>query len=127
MKVIVENNVKQFVLDRINKVYIGFDDNVEVSLDQIIDYDIDLDRVDCCSIGFTNAISDVEMINHFKGDNKSKIIYVKIEATGMSISDCRKNDVLYDIPCEMIIRRLRTNGEINNIGNMFVELEGFVK
>jgi hypothetical protein len=35
--------------------------------------------------------------------------------------------VLYDIPCEMIIRRLRTNGEINNIGNMFVELEGFVK
>ena len=54
MKVITENNVNEYILDRIKKVYIGFDDNIEVELNNIIEYDIDLDNIDMSMLEFTN-------------------------------------------------------------------------
>jgi hypothetical protein len=134
MKVITDNNVKQFILDRIDKVYIGFNDNIEVTLKHITDYDIDLDKIEYSTIEFANALSDKEMINHFKGNSNSKIIYVKIKATGITLDDevslsldDKWIDVLYDIPCDMVIRKLRIDGGVNECSRMVVELEGAVK
>lgn len=133
MKVITDNNVKQFILDRIDKVYIGFNDNIEVTLKHITDYNIDLDKIEYNTIEFTNALSDKEMINHFKGNSNSKIIYIKIKATGITLDDgITLNDhkwinVLYDIPCDMVIRKLRIDGGVNECSRMVVELEGAVK
>lgn len=127
MKITTENNFKQFALDRINKVYIGFDDNVEVKLEHVIDYDIDLDKIEYSTIELTNSLSDVKLINHFKGNSNSKIIYLKIKAIGIALDDYKYIDVLYDIPCDMVIRRLRTNGGHDECSSMFIELEGVVK
>mgnify|MGYP003295047072 CR=1 FL=1 len=38
-----ENNVEEYILDRIKKVYIRFDDDIEVKLEHITEYDIDLE------------------------------------------------------------------------------------
>ena len=120
MKVTVENNINEYILNRIKNVYIGFDDNVEVKLDQISDYDINLDKIDSSIIELTNILGNVELQNHFKG--KSRIIYVHIEFVGIDITGEQEFKVLYDIPCDMVIRNLRICS-----GDMFVELEGIVK
>lgn len=127
MKITTENNVSEFILDKINNVYIGFDDT-EIILKDIVEYDIDLDRVDCSTIEFTNAFSNVELENYFIGNKNNNIIYVHIEASGIVMENyvCRNIDVYYDIPCKMTIRRLRSHGNYKDAGNMFVQLEGFV-
>lgn len=125
MKVTVENNVKEYILDKIKDVYIGFNDNVEVRLNQIIDYDIDLNNEHDSTISFTNALNNVEMENHFKG-KKSRIIYVRIDAIGWN-PDESSFDVFYDIPCDMKIKNLRISGEYDGFGDMHVELEGVVR
>ena len=125
MKVTTENNAKQFALDRIKKVYIGFDDNIEVTLNYIKDYNIDLDRIDCSTIEITNALDNVEIENHFSKD--SHIIYVHIEASGVLIESDEIIDVFYDIPCDMKIRRFKISADVGTCQDMFVELEGIVK
>ena len=127
MKVITENNVKNFILDKICKVYIGFDDNIEVKLDSIIDYDLDLDKIECSTIGFTNMFNNVEIENHFRRNRRNHIIYVNIEAVGYIMDQNKYIKVYYDIPCDMSIRNLKISGEQDSVGNMYVELEGFVK
>ena len=127
MKVTTENNINEYILDRIKKVYIGFDDNTEVKLDNVVEYDIDLDNFDMSIIEITNALFNVEIENRFKGKKSNHIIYIHIEATGVTPYENESLDVFYDIPCDMKIRRYRTNASHINIGNMFVELEGFIK
>ena len=106
---------------------IGFRDNTEVTLKSIIDYDIDLDKIELCTIGLTNALSDVEIENHFKGNESNQIIYVRICAAGVNL-DGELFNVFYDIPCDMTIRRLRINGENRETyGQMFIELEGVIR
>ena len=127
MKVITENNVNEYILDRIKKVYIGFDDNIEVELNNIIEYDIDLDNIDMSMLEFTNSLFNTEIENRFNEKKSNHIIYVHIEAIGFIPSKNKSIDVFYDIPCDMKIRRYRTNASYRDIGNMFIELEGIVK
>lgn len=128
MKITTENNVKNFILDRIKNVYIGFNDNVEVKLNSITDFDIDLSDGYNSTIELTNTFENIEIINHFNSTN-SRIIYVYIEAIGICMRDCAGYDidVYYDIPCDMKISRLRIDGDLHETGNMLVELEGLVK
>ena len=126
MKVTTENNVKQYILHTINNVYIGFNDNVEVVLNQITEFDIDLDGANNSTIEFKTDISNIELANYFS-NKKNHIIYVRMEATGMNIESQTDVKVYYDVPCNMIIRRLRFDGDNSYCGGMLVELEGFVK
>ena len=126
MKVTVENNVKQYILDKINKVYIGFNDNTEVKLDAIEEFYIDLSN-DYSTIELTNVFEDIEIINHFNSIKPTSIIYVHIEAIGWFFKDGTGNEccgVYYDIPCDMKIGKLRIDGAEHN---MSIELEGIVK
>lgn len=127
MKVTVENNVEKFILESIATVCIGFDDNTEVTLREIMDYDIDLDKIESSTIGLTNAFTDVEIENHFRGYKRNQIIYVHIYARGVDNLSGERLDVFYDIPCDMVIRKLRINGGNREIGSMFIELEGFIR
>lgn len=127
MKVKTERNIKEFILHKINKVFIGFDDNIEVELNNIVDYDIDLDNIEYSTIGVTNFLSNKEIENHFVGNKTKDIIYVRIEAEGIIPHSAELIDVFYNIPCDMKIRRLRFSGDNNGQGNMFIELEGFVR
>ena len=127
MKVTVENNVEKFILESIKTVCIGFDDNTEVTLRAIVDYDIDLDKIESSTIGLTNAFTDVEIENHFRGNKHNQIIYIHIYARGVDNLSGECLDVFYDIPCDMVIRRLRMNGDNREVGTMFIELEGFIR
>jgi len=128
MKMTAENNTEQFVLDDINTVYIGFDDNTEVKLDKIIEYDIDLDKIEHSFIELTNAETDTEIVNHFVGNKKNHVIYVDVKGKGFDIKNNKEIDVYYKIPCNMHMRKLRTHGECREeVGRMFIQLEGFIK
>ena len=127
MKVTVENNVEKFILESIKTVCIGFDDNTEVALREIVDYNIDLDKIESSTIWLTNAFTDVEIENHFRGNKHNQIIYVHIYARGVDNISGERLDVFYDIPCDMVIRRLRINGDNREVGTMFIELEGFIR
>lgn len=128
MKITTEDNVKVYILDRINKVYIGFDDNTEVELNQITEHDIDLDNIDISTISFGNLLFDVEIQNHFKGNKSNHVIHIHIEAIGIDPVNTNQFNVFYDIPCDMKIRRFATNRHCREVlGDMFIELEGVVK
>ena len=130
MKVTTENNVKNFILNRINKVYIGFNDNIEVSLNDVIGYDVDLCDGYNSNIELTSVTENVEIINYFKSHKRTRIIYVRIEAQGFSTDKetCKEFcKVFYDIPCDMKINRLRIDGCINDCSKMVIELEGLVE
>ena len=123
MKVTSDN--KQFILDRINKVILCFKDGYEITLNQIMNYDFDLDRFETSTIQITNTLTDKEMLHRFgKLENDADIItLVHIEGDIQT----KNNIIMIDIPCNMYIRRLRTEGEFGRIGIMSVELEGWVK
>lgn len=127
MKITTEDNVKQFILYRINAIYIGFDDNVKVKLDQISDWDFDFDKIELSTIEFTNVSNDVELESHFIGNKPNKIIHMHIDALGLLPERDEECRIFYDIPCNMHIRRLKMNGDMTDCGGMFVELEGFLK
>ena len=126
MKVTIENNGKEFILCKIESVHIGFDDNTEVKLSNIVDYDIDLNRGNYSTISFTDVFHNVQIENHFS--KNSKIIYIHINGKGLADRDFDNEiNVLYDIPCDMKIIRFRTDGNPTECGSMFIELEGIVK
>lgn len=125
MKVITKDNVKQFIFDKIQRVYIGFDDNTKVKLEQISEFDIDLDKFGTSTIEVTNGLHDIEIKNQFSKNNH--VVSVYIEAKGAKLQDCEPIDIFYDIPCDMKIRRLRINGDYESYPDMFIMLEGIVK
>ena len=126
MTITTENNVKQYILHRIEKVYIGFDDNTEVVLKDVAEYDIDLDKNEYSTIELTNVFNDAVLENHFKGNKKNRVIYVHIEFSAVTL-DHEFIKAFYDIPCDMIIKRLRANSDRVEVGDMFISLEGYVK
>lgn len=127
MKTIVENNIKAYFIDRVNKIYIGFDDNAEVELNQIMDYDLDLDNECDSTISFVSAFNDREIENRFKGRKSNHVIYVRMDVIAINPYDAEELKIFYDIPCDMKIRRLRVSGKSNCSDNMYIELEGIVK
>ena len=129
MTVTTENNIKQYVLYKIKTLRIGFDDNTEVKLDQITNYELNLDKIDTSTIELTNMLGNIELENHFIGNKRNRIIYVYIEAVGVDALTSQEFKVFYDIPCDMIIRRLKIYNCCSNssYGDMFVELEGIIK
>ena len=124
MKITTENNIKQFILNRINRVYIKFSDDVEIKLDKIIDYDLDIDSNDISTIELTSAMQDCEIINRFNDKKKNRITFIHIEGISCSSDECSV-DAFYDIRCIMKIRKLRINNN-DCCANMFIELEGIV-
>ena len=129
MKITTEYyDVQNFILNRIDKIYIGFNDNIDVKLTNITEYDINLNNECSSTIEFSNVFTNIELANHFRSN--SRIIYVRIEAFGI-IAD--KNNygkhtaVFYDIPCNMVISRLRISRNSDDCSEMYVELEGLVK
>lgn len=127
MKVTIENNITEYVITKIKDICIGFDDNTEIKLKQIVEYDLDLDSIYNTTISFINAYQNAELENHFKGNKRNHIIYVHIDAFAATPDGMGDFRVCYDIPCDMTIRRLETNGDRSTVGAMVVELEGIVK
>lgn len=126
MKITTDDNIEQFILLDLIKVCITFDDDVEVKLNNIIDYDIDLNKIESSTIELTTESSSVDIENRFKGKKSNHINLIHIEAKGYVGDENKDINVFYDIPCNMTIRRLRINGCYEGVGKMFVSLEGFV-
>ncbi len=123
---LVTNNNKQFILDRIKNIILLFTDDTKITLSEITDFNLDLDSINCSEIDITNALFNKELQNHFKGYKKNKIKEIWIEGIGFSLDDCKGQQILYDIPCNMYIRRLIINGNIGTSSSMQVVLEGSI-
>ena len=126
MKITIDDNIEQFILLDLIEVCITFDDDSEVKLNNITDYDIDLNKIENSTIELTTEFSSAELENRFKGKKINHINLIHIEAKGYVAGEDKDINVFYDIPCDMTIRRLRINGCYEEVGKMFVSLEGFV-
>jgi hypothetical protein len=124
MKITTEEKVKDFILDRVNLAILTFDDDTEIKLTEITDIDIDLNKLEISYINFTNALHNVELENCFSKNKKITHVYLE---TRSFLVDCTDLKVFYDIQCDMRINRLRINIPSNDVDDMYVELEGFVK
>lgn len=125
MKVTSDN--KQFIIDKINKITLCFKDGYEVELNHVVEYDFDFDMAYDSFIEITNAFIDREIFNRFKKrDGVINFVHIEID-TVSPLFENSDDDAMIDIPCEMYIREIRTYGDRDSIGNMFVRLEGAVK
>lgn len=127
MKMTIDKNTKQFVFDRAKTIRIGFSDNIEVKLDQIINYDLDLDVVGESTIDITSALFDVDVINRFQRNGSSRVIYVEIEMIGYDIETNYYPIVTYRIPCDMKITKFRMDASYGVASQMNIQLEGIVR
>jgi hypothetical protein len=123
----IDRNTKQFVFDRAKTIRIGFSDNIEVKLDQIINYDLDLDVVGESTIDITSALFDVDVINRFQRNSSSRVIYVEIEMIGYDIETNYYPIVTYRIPCDMKIIKFRMDTSYGVSSEMRIQLEGIVR
>ena len=124
MKVTSDN--KQFLFNRVKKIILCFEDGCEVVLDQVKEWDFDLYRCNCSDIDFTNMLVSKEIINRFC-TNKERIKFVHIEGEGYELSSHLEDTVIVDMQCDMYIRKLRLNGDIESATEMRVQLEGKVE
>ena len=123
MKVICEME-KGFISD-VNCIILIFEDNTEVRIGKIKNYDLDLNDNDCSSISFTTACIYNNLLNKFKKKNIKKIC-INLKEVDVNDLDSVK-PLQLDILCNMKINRCNLIGDIDSGVDMYVELEGMVK
>lgn len=122
----VTSDIKEGVMESIDKIILTFEDNVEIELNQIINYDIDLDCIEYSSIELTNALVNHDLLNRFKAKERTiKIKLIHIEYNICQIIDGKVNKSYLDIPCQMCLRRCRIDGDA--CGKMFISIEGGIE
>lgn len=100
-----------------------FEDGYFVTLNKLIDYDIDLNKRENSSIEITSACNNIELISRFCNNNDN---VTKIYFTMRAIND--KDDKRGIITlCDMYIKNISFNGSVDTFPEMFLRLEGMVK
>lgn len=123
----VTSEINDYVLHNLHSMCILFDDKTEVELNHICSYDIDLDKIESSIINFVSHINNKELQNHFLNNKKNKITHIHMKFTGSDCDEGQWCDVFYDIPCNMMIRKVRSLQDgWDEVGKVTVELEGVV-
>lgn len=124
MKVTSENN-KQIILYGIKSLTIVFKDKTEVVLNHIRTYDLDLKANELSSITLSNALYDVEIINHFIGNKCNTIDFLHIEWNAYDLETGEiESPIFYDIPCFMKIYDLRLFALDEDSSDMNIVIKG---
>ena len=123
------SDIQNGILCNIKSITIVFEDNEAVVLNNIYDFDFDLDSIESSWIDITNAYINKTLVDRFaikKGHPKIK--HININYASLDTTYCEDIlDTFIDIPCCMIIRKLRIDGDTDRYGKMYVRLEGLVK
>ena len=120
------SDIDKFVCDKVNKIILYFKDGNEVILEQVFEWDFNFERCNASYIDFKTYIINKELFNRFCIDDS--ICFIRIETTNINIENCSSKHIsTLDIQCNMRIRSMRTNGDLDNATEMFVSLEGAVK
>jgi hypothetical protein len=121
----VISNMEKGFINKIDYIILTLEDDTEIRICEINDYDLDLYGGDYSSISFTTVCTNNKLLSRFKRES-IKHIHIKFdEINGNDRNSVRP--LLLDIPCNMKIKRCRVNGDTSTIGNMYVELEGMVR
>ena len=119
------SDIDKFVCNKVNKITLYFKDGSEVVLEQVFEWDFNFERCDSSYIDFKTYIINKELFNRFCVDDS--ICFIYIEIANINVEDCSSNISTLDIQCNMRIRSMRTNGDLDNATEMYVSLEGAVK
>lgn len=120
----VTSNMEVGIIDRVQYIALTFEDDTELRLGEVVEYDLDLDNIDYSTISFATAFIYDEILTQF---NKKEIRRIRINFLEIDANDLeRKEKLVLDMPCRMKIRRCRINGDMHTVPNMYVELEGMV-
>jgi len=108
---------------KIIRIDLYFDDGDFVTLDKLIDYDIDLTKREIGYIEITSAFNNRELFSRFcsSTDNVTKIYFTMNAITG----EDNKYGVI--MLCDMYIKSLVLNGSVDTASEMVLRLEGMVK
>ena len=120
------SKIKKGIMTQINKIILVFKDDIEIELNEIIDYDINLDYIDVSTIELTNMFLNNELLNRFKS-KKNKITLIHIEYEIYDVDKKISEKVFLDIPCYMKIECCRISGDNNNIGTMHIVIDGGIQ
>lgn len=121
----MSSDMNKFIFDRVYKIILRFQDEYEIILDQISEWNFDFDKNDKARIDFINVIVNKEIFDRFCIDDN--IIFLHIEGKGMDMLAEKDNVVMIDVPCNMYIRKVKMNGGFDSVTDMYVHLEGTVE
>lgn len=114
-------DAEQFIFCDIKRVVIEFMDGYKVTLNSIKEHYIDFQKDEKSRIEIQSNFMDKELFNRFFTDDD--IAYLYIEVTG---GDLDGNEVtgVFDIPCDMRIKAIRMDGDVESATKIYVCLEG---
>lgn len=100
-----------------------FSDGQHITLNKLIDYDIDLYKRENSCIDITSAFNNSELFSRFcnNTDNVIKIYYTMHSTQG------KDDESTVTMLCDMYISSLMLNGSVDTASEMRVRLEGMVK
>lgn len=114
-------SAEQFIFTNIKKVIMEFTDGYKITIDDIKEYYIDFQKNEKSRIEIQNTIMDRELFNRFCIDDDIEYLY--IEGTCVDLDENEITGV-FDIPCDMRIKAIRMDGDVESATKVYVCLEG---
>lgn len=123
MKLTSEN--KNECYNYAKKVVLTFENDKEIELKYITDYDIDLCRNSSSTVYLTSGVTNVDLSNIVTKKNNVKMLHFEFNSVDIE-NPTESTESFLDIPCNMGIVRYRLFGDRDSCNKMYIELDGVV-
>ena len=116
-------NIEKGLLKQVTKIELVYEDETTITLDRIMNFDMELvlDGVSC--IKFTTPVLNKYLMNRFgKRTLKSKIKQIKVDGKVFKDKSVSNSDFTFTYLCDMKVRKVKVSQGINTIA-----IEGNIK
>ena len=115
------NDINQFLCDGVVEITMYFKDDNKITIGYLLEYDFNFSKINNSYVSFRTALANKELIDKFCEDDYITCLHIESKYT------FDNNTTTIDVPCDMRIKSLRTNGDMEHLTEMYVQLEGVVK
>ena len=123
MKLTSEN--KNECYNYAKKVILTFENDKEIELKYITDYDIDLCRNSSSTVYLTSGVTNVDLSNIVTKKNNVKMLHFEFNSVDIE-NPTELTESFLDISCNMKIVRYRLSADKASVSEMYIELDGVV-
>lgn len=120
---ILTSDYQNGIISHIKSVTLTFDDSGEIILHNITDYDMEFNKIMPSIVELTHCYIDKDIIQKYTKNINIKHLYITMEIYDIITNESRIS--FLDIPCDMKIVSLKYKGDMNNVSDCKITLEGF--
>ena len=120
---ILTSDYQKGIISHIKSVILTFDDQGEIVLDTITDYDMEFNKTEINIVEFAHCSIDKDIIAKYSDSVNIKNIHINMVIYNIKTNKTRVS--FLDIPCNMKIKSLRYKGGRDIVSDCTMVLEGY--